>query len=345
MKALLCMAVLFASTAAHAQAALELPQPSPAATVTQTVGITEIRVDYHRPSVGGRAIWGQLVPYGVPWRAGANENTIITFSSDVKIGGKPLRAGTYGLHMIPTARTWTVMFSNVSTAWGSFTYDQKEDALRVTVTPRTNAASEERLRYQFDDPTETKATLVLSWEKLSVPIVIEVDTPKIVMANTRLKLRGPTGFLWQNYNRAATYWLKNGGPLAEALKFVDRSIEMTPAYQNQMTRAAILEKQGKAKEAADQRVKAQSLATEADLNQLAYQLVADKKLDEAIKMFQSIAERFPASWNAQDSLGEALAQKGDKQGAIAAYTKALSLAKDPVQKKRIEATLAKLKAP
>jgi hypothetical protein len=345
MKARLATLVLFSSATAHAQVALKLPEASPAATVTQTIGLTEVTVVYHRPAVSGREIWGKLVPYGEPWRAGANENTTITVSSDVKIGGKPLKAGTYGLHMIPTAKDWTIAFSTMSVAWGSFTYDQKEDALRVTVTPRTNATSEERLSYRFDDPSETKATLVLTWEKLSVSIAIEVDTRRVVMASIKQQLRSLPGFAWQGYNQAAAYWLRAGGPLAEALKFADRSIQMMPTYQNQMTRAAILEKQGNAKGAAEQRAKAQSLATEADLNQAGYRLLADKKIDEAIKLFQTIAERYPESWNAQDSLGEALATKGDKPAAIAAYTKALSLAKEPAQKKRIEATLAKLKAP
>jgi len=345
MKAFLTLAILFASATAHAQAALKLPEASPAATVTQTIGLTEVTVVYHRPAVAGRPVWGQLVPYGEPWRAGANENTTVTFSTDVKIGGKPLRAGTYGLHMIPTAKDWTIAFSTMTAAWGSFSYDQKEDALRATVTPRPSATSEERLLYRFDEPTDNKATLVLAWEKLAVPVVIEVETPKIVMASIRRQLRGPAGFADAGYTQAANYWLRNGGPLDEALKLADRSIQMRPTYANMMVRAAILEKQGNAKGATEQRAKAQSLATEADLNQAGYRLVADKKLDEAIKLFQSIADRFPESWNAQDSLGEALVTKGDKAGAITAYTKAASLVKDPAQKKRIDATLARLKAP
>ena len=346
MKAFLATLVLFAATtAAQAQVALKLPEASPAATVSQTVGLTEITVVYHRPAVGGREVWGKLVPYGEPWRAGANENTTITLSSDVKIGGKPLPAGTYGLHMIPTAKDWTIAFSKMAAAWGSFTYDQKEDALRVTVTPRTNATSEERLSYRFDDPSETKATLVLTWEKLSVPIAIEVDTPKVVMASIRQQLRSLPGFGWQGPSQAANYWLRNGGPLDEALKLVDRSIQMNENYQNLSVRAAILEKQGNAKAAADLRAKAQTLATETDLNQAGYQLLAAKKMDEAIKVFQTNVDHHPDSWNAQDSLGEALAGKGDKPGAIAAYTKARALVKDAVQQKRIDATLAKLKAP
>ncbi len=345
MKAFLATLVLFLSATAHAQVALKLPEASPAATVSQTIGLTEITVVYHRPAVGGREVWGKLVPYGEPWRAGANENTTIMFSSDVKIGGKALKAGTYGLHMIPTAKDWTIAFSTMTAAWGSFTYDQKEDALRVTVTPRTNTASEERLSYRFDDPSETKATLVLTWEKLSVPIAIEVDTPKVVMASIRQQLRSLPGFGWQGPSQAANYWLKNGGPLDEALKLVDRSIQMNENYQNLSVRAAILEKQGNAKGAADLRAKAQTLATETDLNQAGYQLLAAKKMDEAIKVFQTNVDHHPDSWNAQDSLGEALAGKGDKPGAIAAYTKALALVKDAIQKKRIEGVLAKLKAP
>jgi hypothetical protein len=261
------------SATAHAQAVLKLPEPSPAANISQTVGMTEIAVSYHRPGVNGRPIWGALVPYNEPWRCGANENTTVSFSSDVKVGGKALKAGTYGVHMIPTQKEWTIAFSTQNQAWGSFTYDQKEDALRITVTPRTVANVEERLSYRFDDPTDTKAMLVLAWEKLEVPIAIEVETPKVVMANVRNQLRGVAGFTWQANNQAAGYWLNNGGPLDEALKYADKSIGANANYQNQTTKAAILEKQGKAKEATELRTKAMASATEADLNQAGYRLV------------------------------------------------------------------------
>jgi tetratricopeptide (TPR) repeat protein len=337
------MAVVLVSATAHGQAALKLPEQSPAATVAQTIGLTDVTVVYHRPAVGGRAIWGKLVPYGEPWRAGANENTTIQFSTDVKIGGKPLKAGTYGLHMLPTAKDWTVMFSTMNVAWGSFSYDQKEDALRVTVTPKATQANEERLSFRFDDPTETKATLVLAWEKLEVPISIEVETPKIAMASLRAQLRGPAGFTWQGFAQAASYALKNGAT-DDANKWIDRSIGIGTTYQNLTLKAQILDKQGKAKEAADLRTKALALATEGDLNQTGYRLISEKKLDEAIRVFQTAVERFPDSSNLHDSLGEALAMKGDKAGAIAEYTKAAALAKDPASKKRIDGVIAKLKA-
>jgi hypothetical protein len=341
MRLLLTAAIVLSSATAYAQ--LKLPEPSPAATTEQTVGITEIKVVYHRPAVNGRAIWGQLVPYNEPWRAGANENTTVTFSSDVKIGGKPLKAGTYGLHMIPTPKEWTIAFSNMSTAWGSFTYDQKEDALRVTVMPRTETSSEERVSYGFDDVTDNKATMVLRWEKLAVPIAIEIDTPKVVMASVRGELRGIGGFRQETLTQAARYWLRNGGNLDEALKFADQAIQRGGQYQAHMAKAQILEKKGNAKGAEEERTRAQALATENDLNQQAYVLLNDKKVDEAIKVLMAATQRFPEAWNLQDSLGEALALKGDKASAQAAYSKALALAKDPVQKKRIEGAIAKLK--
>jgi hypothetical protein len=113
---------------------LNLPTLSQRAVVIQRIGLTDITIVYHEPYVGGREIWGKTVPYGKVWRAGANENTTITFADDVSIEGKPLPAGTYGLHVIPNADHWTIIFSKNSTSWGSFSYDEKEDALRVDVT-------------------------------------------------------------------------------------------------------------------------------------------------------------------------------------------------------------------
>jgi hypothetical protein len=340
---LLGLAAVLATTATARAQRLATPEASPAARVQQTIGLTEIAVSYHRPAVGGRVVWGQLVPYGEVWRAGANENTTVSFSSDVKVGGKPLRAGTYGLHAIPTAKDWTIIFNTVTTAWGSYSYDQKEDALRITVTPRPLPALEERLAYRFDEPTDTKVTLTLAWEKLGVPIAIEVDTPKVVMANMRGELRGVAQFNGESWAQAAAYWVRNKGPLDEALKMVDRSIQGGATYGNLMVRAEILEKQGNAAGAKEARAKAQPLATERDLNMVGYGLIRDKKLDEAIAMFRSIVQKYPQSWNAQDSLGEALVLKGDKAGAIAAYEKALSMVSDPEQKKRITQEIAKLK--
>jgi hypothetical protein len=160
------------------------PRVSPKASVSQTIGAdTNITIDYGRPGVKGRKIWGELVPFGLapgnkmskdkpfPWRAGANENTIITFSKDILVEGQKLPAGKYGIHMIPSATTWVIAFSKNSASWGSFSYNQEEDALRVTVTP-VKAPFEEWLMYGFGDLTANSATLYLRWEELKIPIKI-----------------------------------------------------------------------------------------------------------------------------------------------------------------------------
>jgi hypothetical protein len=150
-----------AASLAHAQSALlDLPRDSQHAQVMQRVGITDITINYHRPLVKGRKIWGSIVPYGQVWRAGANENTTIEFSDPVSIEGKPLAKGTYGLHMIPNENEWTVIFSKNTSAWGSFTYNQAEDALRVTVKPEA-AEMKEALAYEVDNVTPDSAVVAL----------------------------------------------------------------------------------------------------------------------------------------------------------------------------------------
>ncbi len=156
------------------------------ATVTQKLGTDAvITIDYSRPGVKGRKIWGGLVPYGMnpgnkysknkpfPWRAGANENTTIESNKDLLIEGKPLAAGKYGIHMIPGEKEWTIIFSKKNDAWGSFSYDPADDALRVTVTP-VKAPHEEWLMFGFDDLAGTAATVYLRWEQLKVPFRIQL---------------------------------------------------------------------------------------------------------------------------------------------------------------------------
>ena len=132
---LLVASLLLVGLCAAQSMVLDLPRQSQRATVSQRLGITDVSITYHRPLVNNRKVWGTLVPYRQVWRAGANENTIIAFSDPVMIEGKPLEKGIYGLHMIPAENEWTIIFSKNSTSWGAFTYDQKEDALRVTVKP------------------------------------------------------------------------------------------------------------------------------------------------------------------------------------------------------------------
>src|SRR3954466_8409175 len=190
---------------ASLRADLNLPDVSQLAVTKQRIGLTDIKITYHRPLVNGRKIWGGLVPLGETWRAGANENTVIEFSDAVTVEGQPLAKGTYGLHMIPTADTWTVIFSKMATAWGSYTYDQKEDAMRVTVKPRATEM-EEALEYEFEDLNADSATMTLTWAEVAVPVESAV-TPEATIANIRGQMRGRAQYEWEATNQAANYCL------------------------------------------------------------------------------------------------------------------------------------------
>src|SRR4029077_4807079 len=168
---------------------LNLPRDSQRASVTQRIGVTDITVNYHRPLVKGRTIWGKVVPYGQVWRAGANENTTVTFTDPVSVEGQALDKGTYGLHMIPNQDQWTVIFSKVNTAWGSFTYKESEDALRIAVKPEATEFRE-ALAYDIDQPTENSAVVTMRWEKVAVPFKVRLDVNSIVQVSLRKQLRG-----------------------------------------------------------------------------------------------------------------------------------------------------------
>jgi Protein of unknown function (DUF2911) len=341
--ALVAVVVLAAARPGFSQPQLTLPQPSPAASVSQRVGITDITVTYHRPAVSKREIWGKLVPYGEVWRAGANENTVVTFTTEVSLGGRTVPAGSYGLHMIPTASDWTVILSKEARAWGSFFYDEKEDAARVTVTPKASDF-QERLLYTFDDPTERSVVATLHWEKLAVPIRIEVNTPEVVAASLRTELRGLPGFSSQAYAQAASWCARNQVNLDEAQKWADRAVSMSENFQTLRARALVAEKKGDAPLAQQLRDKSLGVATEADMNGYGYTLLGEGKVDEAISVFRQNVAKYPASWNTYDSLGEALAVAGKKAEAISNYQKARSMVRDETNQKRIDGILSGLTA-
>ncbi|MGB6650359.1 MAG: DUF2911 domain-containing protein [Bacteroidota bacterium] len=324
------------------QTQLETPQPSPGARVVQSIGVAEVVIDYHRPAVRGRRIWGSLVPYGEVWRAGANENTTISFSHPVKIEGQNLSAGTYGLHVIPRENEWTVIFSTNSRSWGSFFYREDEDALRVTVTPQ-EAAFAENLLYEFEDLTDSTATFSLLWEKLRVPVQVSMNMHQIVLQNIRERyLRGLAGFGWQGYNQAAQYCLTHNLNLEEALTWADRSIAINENASNLWTKADLLQKAGNVAESQTLRERALGIATEVELNAIGYQYLLSGRVDEAIEAFEANVRMFPDSWNVYDSLAEGLARRGDTQGAVRNFGRALELVQNETQKERIRRTINRL---
>jgi tetratricopeptide (TPR) repeat protein len=336
------LAMLAFSTTAFAQLPpLSLPEVSQQASVSQTIGLTNITIDYHRPAVNGRKVWGELVPFGEVWRAGANENTTISFSTPVTVEGQKLDAGTYGLHTLPTATTWTIIFNNESRAWGSYAYDAKQDALRVTVTPQP-AEMQERLAFTFDDPQPNSVVASLRWEKLRVPFKIDVDVTKTVLDNIRHELTGRTRFGSDSWNAAAGWALRNNGDLDEALAWANQAVSMQPSFRNLRTKAAIVEKKGDTAQAEALRARAMTVASESDLNNFGAQLVGQKKFDEAIGVLAKNAAAHPESASTQENLAKAYVAKGDKKSAMAAYSKAIAAATDDEQKKRLSEEMKKL---
>ncbi len=321
---------------------LVLPEASPRGQISQQVGLTDLDVVYHRPAINGRKVWGGLVPYGQVWRAGANENTVVTFSTPVKVGGTPLPAGRYGLHMLPTATEWTVIFSSQSHGWGSYSYDPREDVAQVQVTPVPSEPTE-RLAYTFDDPGDKGVTLSLRWEKLRLPIPITVDTPQMVVLSLRDQMRGLPQFFPEGWSAAAGWCVRNDVNLEEAQRWIDRSLAMRESYGSLRIKAALLEKKGDAKGAEALRAKALMVATEAEVNQQGYALLGQNKIDEAIALFQRNVQDHPDSWNVYDSLAEAWAAKGDQAQARANYAMALERVKQEAQRIRIQKELDRLK--
>lgn len=236
-------ALLVLQVAAASAQQLELPRPSPKSTVSQTVGVTEIAIHYSSPGVKGRTVWGELVPYGEVWRTGANENTTITFSTAVKIGGKDLPAGTYGLQTIPTADQWTIIFSKDAELWGAFDYKPENDALRVQAKPRPAPRANERMRFTIENATDTSAEVVLAWEKLEVPFTVEIDTQAVTVASLREAVR------WQTPYQAANWCIQNNTCLEDAGRWLDASITLTPTFANQRAKAQWLAKNNNFKEA------------------------------------------------------------------------------------------------
>ncbi len=291
--AVFCLALAFAGTAVAQR--VTVPRASQHAVLSQTVGLTEITVDYHRPIVKERTIWGALVPYGQVWRAGANENTTVTFSDDVKVEGQELPAGTYGLHMIPTEEKWTVIFSKNHTSWGSFSYNQEEDALRVEVTP-AGAPHREALTYDLVDLKADAATLALWWEKKWVPVKIEVATNDVVLASIRNELRSLPGFSWQGLSSAAGWCLNNDVNFEEALQWSDRSIQAERRFENLQTKSQLLAKLERGDEAKELMAEAQEIANPLQLHNYARSFITQGEPQKALEIFQMNAKKHPDTW-------------------------------------------------
>jgi len=269
---------------AQQPAKVRLPQASPAATVSQTIGITDIAITYHRPSVKGRTVWGDisadkvaalikanavapaaegegtvdgaagsgkefpLAPNGHVWRAGANEATKITISDDVLVNGQKLPAGAYSIHMIPGKDEFTVIFSKNADQFGSFRYDAKQDALRVKTKPAWMKDSQEQLSYDIPAMAANSAQVVLRWEKIAIPFTIEVPNQDSLVRSKIDAAIAANPSDWQVPLAVANAYF-NDDKMEDAIVWADKSIKVKETFQNLRTKANLLLNMGKKQEA------------------------------------------------------------------------------------------------
>jgi len=340
---LFCLLTAAMSGVSPAQSlVLDLPRQSQRAEVSQRIGITDITINYHRPLVNDRKVWGNLVPYGQVWRAGANENTTITFSDPVQIEGKPLDKGTYGLHMIPNADEWTIIFSKASTSWGAFTYDEKEDALRVTVKPQSTDMHN-ALTYDFDQLKPDSAVVELEWEKLAVPFKVSVDVHDVVQASLKKQLRNLSQYTWMSWDEAANYFLTEKIALDDALTYANKSIENEDRYDNEDTKAKVLTALNRKDEAAVAQKKALDLASPLQIHIYARQLQAQKRSEEAFAIFRENAKKHPDQWFIHSGLARIYCSQGKFDDAAKEMKLALAGAPDN-QKTYVDGLVKRLEA-
>jgi len=321
---------------------LDLPLQSQRAQISQRIGITDITISYHRPLVNDRKIWDGLVPYGKVWRAGANINTTITFSDPVLIEGKPLDKGTYGLHMIPNADEWTVIFSKNSTSWGAFTYDQAEDALRVAVKPKA-ADMHNALTYDFDQLQPDSAVVELQWEKIAVPFKVSVDVHDLVQAGLKKQLRNLSQYTWMSWDDAANYLLTEKVALDDALTYANKSIENEDRFDNELTKSKVLTALNRKDEAATAQKKALDMASPLQIHLFARGLQGEKRNDEAFAIFRENAKKHPDQWFVHSGLARMYCAQGKFDDAAKEMKVALAGAPDN-QKSYVDGLVKRLEA-
>jgi len=326
--------------------------------VGERIGITDVTISYDRPGVKGREgkIYGTPVVHkgfqdlgfgsskAAPWRAGANENTIIEFSTDVKIEGKDLSAGKYGLFVAYDNAECIIIFSKNSSSWGSYYYNESEDALRAKIKPIVLDKSVEWLKYEFTDQTENSAVIALEWEKISIPFKVEVDLVKTQLADYRLELRGDKGFKWQSFQQAASLCAQYSTNLEEGLTWANSAVSMDKNFQTLSTKAAILEKLGK-KGAADSAMQsAVSMGSMLDIHFYGRKLLQQKRNKEALDVFKTNAQKNPKQFTIYAGLTRGYSANGDYKNALLNAKLALPLAPNPQNKTAIEEMIKKLES-
>jgi hypothetical protein len=331
------------------------------ASVSERIGLTDVTIHYDRPAVKGREgkIWGQLVHVGftdlgfgstkaAPWRAGANENTTIEFSTDVKVEGQSLPAGKYGFFVAYDPAESIVIFSKNSDSWGSYFYNDAEDGLRVKVKAQALDKSVERLKYEFSDQTENTATVNLQWEKLSIPFKVEVDYINSQLTSFRKELRNQKGFMWESWDEAAQWCAQQKTNLAEALLWTDSATSTNfggdKSFQAWSTKAQVLQLLNRNDEAATVMKNALPLGTMNQIHQYGRQLLGLKKYKEAFDVFKMNYDKNPKQFTTTMGLLRGYSAIGDFKNALKYANLALPLAPNEQNKTNVSDMIEKLKA-
>ena len=329
------------------------------AAVQERIGLTDVSIHYHRPGVKGREgkIWGQLVHTGfinqdfgtskaAPWRAGANENTTIEFSTPVKIEGQALPAGKYGFFIAYDPAECTLIFSKNNNSWGSYYYQEKEDVFRIKVKPQALDKSVEWLKYEFLNQKENSAVVSLQWEKLAIPFTIEVDYIATQLESFRNELRSDRGFIWLSWDQAAQWCVQRNVNLEEALLWTDSSTNGgfggDRSFQAWSTRAQVLQKLGRNEEAAATMKKALPFGGMNDVHQYGRQLLGLKYYKEAFEVFKLNYDKNPKEFTTLMGMMRGYSGLGDFKNALKFANLALPIA-PPQQKKAVETMVEKLK--
>ena len=347
-----------------ASAQIDLPPSggNPKASITEEVGITSITITYSRPDVNKREgkIWGDgnVVTYGFstanyvtnknnsPWRAGANENTTITFEHDVKVEGQPVKAGTYGLFMAMGADNVTIILSGQSNAWGSFYYEEKNDVVRVNVKPVVLDKNVEWLKYEFIEQREKYCVVAMQWEKISVPFKIEVDVDNIVLAKIREELTSRKGFMPALILQATQYCFTKNINLDEALTWSIRAINGPGGQKTYITLrnlAVAYEKLNRIPEADSAMSEALTIATANQYTAYGRILISQKRVDKAMEVLLAIQKRYGDVFGVNNGLMSGYSAKSDFKNAIKYAEKSMGQAPNDAAKKTLEGQIAKLK--
>ncbi len=336
--------------------------------VTQYIGsIASVTISYNSPDVtapNGMSrkgkIWGQLEPYGLnnlgfgtstaaPWRAGANQNTTITFSHDMQVEGKAIKAGTYGLHMIiEKDAPWTIIFSNNSTSWGSYFYDAKDDALRVQVSPK-EAPYHEWLSYEFVDRQPEFTVAALFWDELMIPFKISVpNINELYLTKIRQEMANAPGFSWQNRVSAVQFCVSRSINLDEALIWAEAASTNSFIGEENFTtlsaKASVLAAMGKTDDASAVMDKAINLPTTTvfQIHTYGRQLMAQGQNEKALEVFKFNAKKNPKTWPTNFGLARGYSATGNYKLALKYAKLALANAPDQPNKDALVAGIAKL---